>query len=277
MEVQGTPSEILGGQGDLAMYKLDVEKERKDSGVSDGDAAKRFDMVPNNLENVVVSTESSVVSYLQYRGKCHWLILISALFALTQLACSGTDAFVAYWVRAEKDRRLGQVFENSTAGQNSGAFADEKESGIVDSKTLSLTGGALVISILLVGIVRACVFQLNSTRTSGAVHQDMLDGILEAPLSFYETNTSGRILNKFSRDLGVMDVLLPQKMLDAYQIVLVIIGTTAVVLIVNPVFILPLLVLAYSFRIVRKVYLQTSTQISQLDAISKRGVGGCTH
>lgn len=253
------------------MYKMDVKRGRKDSGIPDGEEARKFDMVPNNLENVVVSTESSEMSYLQYGGRCHWLVLICALFALTQLTCSGTDVFVAYWIRAEKDIRLGQVFGNSTAEQKTEAFEDEKESAIVNSsKTLSLAGGALVISILLLGIVRACVFQFNSTRTSSAVHQDMLDGILEAPLSFFETNTSGRILNKFSRDLGAMDVLLPQKMLDAYQIVLVIVGTTAVVLIVNPVFILPLLVLAYSFRIVRKVYLQTSKQISQLDAISKR-------
>lgn len=101
----------------------------------------------------------------------------------------------------------------------------------------------------------------------------MLDGVLDTPLRFYETNPSGRILNKFSQDLGAMDVQLPRVMLDALQMLLVICGATAVVLIVNPIFFIPMLLLAVMFRAVRRVYMKASIHLRRLNGISKPGSG----
>lgn len=38
-------------------------------------------------------------------------------------------------------------------------------------------------------------------RASGRLHNRALDGIMKAPMKFFDANPPGRILNRFSRDL----------------------------------------------------------------------------
>lgn len=37
-------------------------------------------------------------------------------------------------------------------------------------------------------------------------------------MSFFHSNPSGRVLNRFSKDMGSVDELLPQAMLDCVQV-----------------------------------------------------------
>lgn len=37
-------------------------------------------------------------------------------------------------------------------------------------------------------------------------------------MSFFHANPSGRILNRFSKDMGAVDELLPQAMIDCFQV-----------------------------------------------------------
>lgn len=46
----------------------------------------------------------------------------------------------------------------------------------------------------------------------------MFECISLSPMSFFHANPSGRILNRFSKDMGSVDELLPQAMLDCLQV-----------------------------------------------------------
>lgn len=46
----------------------------------------------------------------------------------------------------------------------------------------------------------------------------MFESICHASMRFFNTNTSGRILNRFSKDLGAIDEFLPNAMLDTVQV-----------------------------------------------------------
>jgi ABC-type multidrug transport system fused ATPase/permease subunit len=45
---------------------------------------------------------------------------------------------------------------------------------------------------------------------AGHLHQSMLTNILKSPMSFFDTTPSGRIVNRFSSDVAVVDNNLPQ-------------------------------------------------------------------
>lgn len=97
----------------------------------------------------------------------------------------------------------------------------------------------------------------------------MFKGCVSTSMRFYDTNPSGRILNRFSKDMGSVDELLPKAILDATQIILNMLGTIVVTVIVNPMFLIPLAVLGVIFIYLRKVYLKTSKNIKRLEGISE--------
>ena len=56
------------------------------------------------------------------------------------------------------------------------------------------------------------------------MNEQMTHHILRAPLSFFHTNPTGRILNRFSKDQGVVDDFLPQVLFDAIQSIFMVLG-----------------------------------------------------
>ena len=45
------------------------------------------------------------------------------------------------------------------------------------------------------------------------LHKDMIESIAGSLLSYFDVNEVGTVLNKFSNDLGVLDISLPKKIL----------------------------------------------------------------
>ena len=45
---------------------------------------------------------------------------------------------------------------------------------------------------------------------SGHLHAQMLLAILAAPMSFFDATPAGRLMNRFSKDIEVMDAVLPR-------------------------------------------------------------------
>ena len=53
------------------------------------------------------------------------------------------------------------------------------------------------------------LFFRGMLRASTRVHNAMVERVLHAPLAFFHTNPTGRILNRFSKDQGSVDEQLP--------------------------------------------------------------------
>ena len=50
------------------------------------------------------------------------------------------------------------------------------------------------------------------------LHNNMFAKILRAPMRFFETSPVGRVLNRFSKDLGTVDEMLPGIILDVMAV-----------------------------------------------------------
>lgn len=88
-------------------------------------------------------------------------------------------------------------------------------------------------------------------------------------MNFFNTNPSGRILNRFSKDLGQVDEILPSVMMDVMQIFLCILGIIVVLCIVNIWYLLVTFILVCIFYLLRSFYLTTSRDVKRLEAISE--------
>ena len=64
-------------------------------------------------------------------------------------------------------------------------------------------------------------------RASSGMHDEVVQHVMRAPLAFFHTNPTGRILNRFSKDQGTADDHLPQVAFDATQSLFLVAGTAS--------------------------------------------------
>ena len=100
----------------------------------------------------------------------------------------------------------------------------------------------------------------------------MLSAVLKAPILFFDTNPVGRVLNRFSRDIGIMDELLPDVFLDAVQLILFCVGAVVFPAILNPWILLPATPLVIIFILIGRYYIKTSRDLRRLEGINRSPV-----
>lgn len=118
-------------------------------------------------------------------------------------------------------------------------------------------------------IIRGWLYFNICMRASVNLHNRMFACILRAPMIFFDTNPSGRILNRFSKDMGAIDELLPKSMMESIQNLLVMVGILIVIVIVNPVLLIPLAVSIGLFTLVLNIYLRPAQDWKRLEGICK--------
>ena len=133
--------------------------------------------------------------------------------------------------------------------------------------TLLVCGSIVMVSFLLTTISSFC-FYLATLKASENLHDEMTKAVIKAPVLFFDINPVGRILNRFSKDIGNMDDLLPGQFLFAVQLCLYFVSATILSAVANVwLFIIcsPLTVL---FIYLAKYYLKSSREIRRLEAVT---------
>jgi len=130
----------------------------------------------------------------------------------------------------------------------------------------------MACSVLIISIARAQLFFRSSLRASTAMHDAAFARLLRTPLSFFHTNPTGRILNRFSKDQGAVDEQLPQVAFDSLQALMMVVGAIVLLIIVVP-FILPVFIpLGIGFIWVQRRYLSTSRELKRFEAVTRSPV-----
>lgn len=127
----------------------------------------------------------------------------------------------------------------------------------------------IIIGLVIISLIRSFTFFTICMRASTKLHGNMFNSITRATMRFFNTNPSGRILNRFSKDMGAIDELLPAAMIDCLQIGLSLLGIIIVVGIVNPWLMIPTSAIGIIFYLLRIFYLRTSRNIKRLEGVSK--------
>lgn len=58
--------------------------------------------------------------------------------------------------------------------------------------------------------LRGTLFAVQAVRSSKHLHTVLTDGVLRAPVPFFDLTPVGRILNRFTKDMDSVDLLLPK-------------------------------------------------------------------
>nr|XP_006811390.1 PREDICTED: multidrug resistance-associated protein 4-like [Saccoglossus kowalevskii] len=131
---------------------------------------------------------------------------------------------------------------------------------------------SLVAASILFGLTRTVTLFKGAVHASKNLHNQMFDSIMQTSICFFDNNPTGRILNRFSKDVGITDDLLPFSFVDFVQHTMILLGILIVVFLVNPYAILPTLPLIGMFVYLRRYFLMTSNDIKRLEGVTRSPV-----
>uniref|UniRef100_A0A8D8Y1X0 Probable multidrug resistance-associated protein lethal(2)03659 n=3 Tax=Cacopsylla melanoneura TaxID=428564 RepID=A0A8D8Y1X0_9HEMI len=306
VEAFGTTTQLLASGLDFTQLLDAPEEEKGDGGVEgeeDGGSvgagaplhprqssvrsvASSIDDIGAGYEELLADQEtrstggiSTAVfkAYFHAGGSVLFLVYMSLMFLFTQITASGSDYWITYWVNSEERAAAANVtFSHSV-------FSGESSELLVPSSALllgiSLTRldfiylfTAITVAMVFFTVVRSIAFVQMCMRASMKLHNQMFDSITQATMYFFNKNPAGRILNRFSKDIGAIDELLPSILIDLFQIGLTLIGIIIVVAVVNVWLLIPTFVVLVIFYVLRVFYLSTSRSVKRLEGITRSPV-----
>ncbi|RZC37765.1 ABC tran and/or MMR HSR1 domain containing protein [Asbolus verrucosus] len=130
----------------------------------------------------------------------------------------------------------------------------------------------LIVFSIVLTTARSLLFFKICMNASKSLHNNMFSNVLQATMRFFDSNPSGRILNRFSKDMGAMDEFLPRATIEAIQIFLVMFGILIMVFIKTPWMVVPAIVLGLLFYWFRVIYLASAQDIKRLEGITRAPV-----
>ena len=136
----------------------------------------------------------------------------------------------------------------------------------MEAQTLAIYG-LLVGGTLVMTMTAAFCFYYSALNSSTQLHDNMITAVLKSPVSFFDKNPSGRIMNRFSKDIGVMDDLLPSRLLRLVQFLLYSIGAILVPAAANYWLLIALVPMAAVLVYFGQFYLKSSRELKRLEAI----------
>uniref|UniRef100_A0A4W4EQU7 ATP-binding cassette, sub-family C (CFTR/MRP), member 3 n=1 Tax=Electrophorus electricus TaxID=8005 RepID=A0A4W4EQU7_ELEEL len=102
-----------------------------------------------------------------------------------------------------------------------------------------------------------------------SLHQGLLDNKFHTPQAFFDTTPIGRIINRFSKDIYVIDEALPSTVLMFLGTVFASLATMIVIISSTPIFSVVVGPLALIYFFVQRFYVATSRQLKRLESVSR--------
>ncbi|XP_022358423.1 multidrug resistance-associated protein 4 isoform X3 [Enhydra lutris kenyoni] len=191
----------------------------------------------------------------------HWLVIVFLVLlnVIAQVAYVLQDWWLSYWANEQSALN---VMVNGT----------ENVTEKVDLAWYLGIYSGLTVATVLFGIVRSLLVFYVLVHSSQTLHNKMFESILRAPVLFFDRNPTGRILNRFSKDIGHMDDLLPLTFLDFLQTFLQVLGVVGVAVAVIPWITIPLIPLGILFFVLRWYFLETSRDVKRLESTTRSPV-----
>ncbi|XP_041973563.1 ATP-binding cassette subfamily C member 4-like [Aricia agestis] len=242
--------------------------------------------------------------YLNYfRAGGSWMLLTVTVLSIlsAQVITSAGDLWLTHWMNDveiySKEMNSSQTLNNTNpvlmSPENTtiiGLDSDRPNTNIglnltvigldiditfasgVDHTYYIYVWSVALLACVLMTSERSFIFMWVCMRSSMKLHNRMFSNILTATMRFFDTNPSGRILNRFSKDMGAVDEILPKMYIDCIHITMLMCGILTLVAIVNPFMVLTTFFCGVIMYFWTSVYLKSAQMIRRLEGITRSPV-----
>jgi ATP-binding cassette, subfamily C (CFTR/MRP), member 4 len=141
--------------------------------------------------------------------------------------------------------------------------------GSIDENHSLMITGILAIGAMITAFLRSNTWARFSLSGAEKVHNSMLESLIRSPISFFDSNPVGRILNRFSNDIGVMDKFLNWTFYDCLEGSLYLATMIIIVWIVSPFVTIPSVLGIILNYFVIKVMVKSIKSMKGLELVSR--------
>ncbi|CAB3410442.1 unnamed protein product [Caenorhabditis bovis] len=128
----------------------------------------------------------------------------------------------------------------------------------------------IMLTVLLIfGLIRVAWFRLAELHASTRLHSMMVNSVIDTHVEFFDKNSVGRIVNRFSKDMGVVDDQLAFVFFEFVMGFLSFFGSVVVIIFLNPLVFLATVPLAVIIAFLRKVYISRARELKRLEATTR--------
>ena len=215
----GQPEELLARPGGhlagLAQYEHQADRAvpgggRGSTQLGDHHYQEEEEIQKKEKEEPSRSSNSwaPLLRYLRECGNRLELAIIFVFVVIFVLNRLFSTVFLQKWL----DTGDGREQERRQNGSASNLTDQELRGFVVDNPDLwkyQLGYGMIVLGMLLTGFIKGAALLFKLLRGSEKIHKKMVQGVVGSPMAFFDLNPSGWILNRFSRDMDIMDTRIP--------------------------------------------------------------------
>ncbi len=183
------------------------------------------------------------LNYFRAMGSVWIGIALLLLFSVTQATVLFTIATLGRWAeRPPEDQRSRDVI------------------GLING---------LGCAVVVLAVFRAMTCFHLTIKASRVLHDRMTEAVLRAQIAFFDQNPIGRILNRFSADVGSNDDLLPATLFDFLVVLFIVLGAVITTISVLPFVLIVVPPLMWYFLRVRRIFVTTSRELKRLEGLAR--------
>ncbi|XP_052795048.1 ATP-binding cassette sub-family C member 5-like [Mya arenaria] len=220
---------------------------------------------------------STYHSYIKAAGGWLTTVAVILMYFITSGSLTFTDWWLSEWIDS-----LGKQEANSSTLQNESIpnTTYAAPSDVNNTLTIAAEGGIsydtyfiVYISSLAMILVTLLVNGFSHAKASinavNRLHNLCLDRVMKAPMSFFDSTPTGRILNRFSKDLDEGDVFLPQVTNSLLRILSLTLVSIALSAYITPWILIGVVPVVIVFYIMKQISTVTIRQLKRLENITR--------
>jgi len=191
-------------------------------------------------------------------------------FTVSQIFSAASSIWLSKWSDNNRNNISEEYNEyfNSTEFENASSSFGEKNYDPERDLYLGVYAG-LGFGLAFTVVLASLFLYLATVEGAKTLHNNMLSNVLRSPMSFFDTTPQGRILNRFGKDVDVLDTTMPMILRGWITCLLAALSSFLIIAYTTPEFLGPVAVILVLYYFVQRIYVECSRQLKRLESVTR--------
>ncbi|XP_062568069.1 multidrug resistance-associated protein 1-like [Saccostrea cucullata] len=199
---------------------------------------------------------SVIFSYIKAMG-----VIGTILSMLFVMVFQGLNAYGNFWLTFWTEDEIIKNHSLVTTQE----YSNQKYYYLAIYTVIGVLQGIFLFLFAYLGLTRLIT-------ASGSLHSSMLFCVLRSPMSFFDTIPVGRIMNRFSSDIDILDDRLPRTFILWAVMISTLLAILVVISVNTPDFLIVIIPVGIFFILILRFYLPTVRQLKRMEGVTRSPV-----